>query len=86
MPNVNPNKPRYDSQRTRILAYLLEGHHITSQYALRHFVCARLASRITDIQQKNGYDVKRKKIQVTTADGGTAYVAEYWIDPADLNN
>jgi hypothetical protein len=86
MANINPNQPRSDSQRARILAFLLEGNHITSQYALRHFGCARLASRITDIQQKNGYGVKRKKVQVTTADGGTAYVAEYWIDPADLNN
>lgn len=84
MPNVNPDKPRSDSQRTRILAYLLEGHHITSQYALRHFGCARLASRIHEIQKTR--EVKRRMIQVTTADGGTARVAEYFIDPADLNN
>lgn len=80
MANINDNEPRSDTQRAKILDFLREGHRITSQEALRRFGCARLASRITDIQQKNGIEVKRKKIQVATADGGTAWVCEYWID------
>lgn len=80
MANINDNEPRSDTQRARILAFLQQGGKITSQEALRRFGCARLASRITDIQQKNGIEVKRKKIQVVTADGGTAWVAQYWIE------
>ncbi len=80
MANINDNEPRSDTQRAKILSYLLAGNKITSGEALRKFGCARLASRITDIQQKNGVEVKRRKIQVETAGGGTAWVCEYWIE------
>ena len=51
--NDNPNGISSESQNGRILAYLQDGETITALEALKLFKCFRLASRMTDLKNKN---------------------------------
>lgn len=50
--------PSVDTQNGMILNYLKSGNKINALQALRLFGCFRLASRIHDLQNKYGIEIK----------------------------
>jgi len=72
--NVNDNHESAKSQNAMILAYLQEGHSITSYESLNLFGCMRLASRINDLRNK-GYNIETTKVQTSTG----KWVAQYTL-------
>ena len=61
------------SQNDRILAHLKSGKPITSGYALAHFGCARLASRIYELRERGYSKIKSRLIEL---DSGK-FVSQY---------
>lgn len=49
-----------ESQKVRILKWLLKGRKLTQARAYELFECFRLAARILEIDRM-GYDIKKKK-------------------------
>lgn len=74
--NVNVNEKSSDSQRMRILDYMKSGKKITSLEALQKFGCFRLASRISDIRNDMGIDVKDEFVLLPNG----KRVKEYFIE------
>ncbi|WP_104932268.1 helix-turn-helix domain-containing protein [Vitreoscilla sp. C1] len=69
---MNSNSNQASTSHTKaILAYMQQGHALTSLDALRLFGCLRLAARIADIKAL-GYPVHTRKIKV-----GGKTVAQY---------
>lgn len=64
--NINENAISSESQNRRIADWLLAGHSITAMEALNMFGCFRLASRITDLKQRYGMDIKTDRITTST--------------------
>lgn len=79
-PSLFEEERHFASQTKTIYNYLMEGHRITSNDAQRIFGCARLASRICDIERQMGVTASRKRIPVTNRHGKEVWVNEYWID------
>lgn len=65
--NNNENPESSASQNKKIAEWLKAGNSITAIEALNMFGCFRLASRITDLRQKFGLDIKSGR--VTTSNG-----------------
>ena len=68
----------FDSQAKAVLAYMREGHTITSLEALRLFGIISFPRRILDIEKLTGIAPKRRRIQVTNRHGKQVYCNEYW--------
>ena len=66
------------SQASAILAHLQSGQSLTQLEARRLFGCARLASRIHELNTPVR-QISRRMILVPSREGGTARVAEYFI-------
>jgi hypothetical protein len=66
MNNINENLQSSESQNKRIAAWLQAGNTITALEALNMFGCFRLASRITDLKQKFGLDIKTGRVITPT--------------------
>ena len=68
---------RTKSQNEMILKYL-QTHKtgITPLQALQKFGCLRLSGRIYDLRDQ-GYDILTNMVEVKTADGDVARVAQY---------
>ena len=69
-----------ESQRAKILDWMLDGNRITPLEALRLFHCMRLGARIFELKE-NGVPIEDRYITVTDSDGKPTRVKEYWIDP-----
>lgn len=72
-----PSDNKRQTQCQRVLDYIDRFGGITSNGALYAFGCARLASRICDIESKTGLKFKRTREAVVTRLGGKAYVVRY---------
>ena len=72
--NINENHECSQSQESKILSYMLEGHRITGMEALELCGCWRLPARIADIK-KHGFNVQSRTI--VTESGKK--VKQYWI-------
>ncbi len=68
----------FESQAKAVLAYMREGHTITSLEALRLFGIISFPRRILDIEKLTGIAPKRRRIQVTNRHGKQVYCNEYW--------
>lgn len=79
-PSLFEEERHFASQTKTIYNYLMEGHHITSEEAKRRFGCARLASRICDIERQMGVTASRKRVPVTNRYGKDVWIKEYWIE------
>ena len=55
---------KIESQNKRIKKFLEEGRYITQMYALREFGCFRLASRIHDLRNDYGMDIKSEMVEL----------------------
>ena len=76
--NINPNPRRSRSQKARILAYLQEGYTLTPLEALNLFGTTKLATRVSELISEGEMIYKRPE-RVTTKDGGSARVMQYYI-------
>lgn len=85
-PEIEGQGEHYESQAKAVLAWMLEGHTITSLEALKRFGIISFPRRILDIEKLIGIPPKRKRIQVTNRSGKRVYVNEYWIDPDYVHN
>lgn len=83
-PEIEGQGDHYQSQARAVLAYMLEGHKITSLDALRLFGVISFPRRILDIEKLTGKAPRRKRIQVTNRAGKVVYCNEYWIEPGDI--
>jgi len=63
------------SQNDAILQHLQKGHTLTPMQALRKFNCLSLSSRISDLKNDRGYDVKSELVKV-----GKKMVAQYSME------
>lgn len=54
---------KIESQNKRIKKFLEEGGYITQMYAMREFGCFRLASRIFDLRNDYGMDIKSEMVE-----------------------
>lgn len=70
----------FKSQAEAVLAWMRDGHTITSLEALRRFGIISFPRRILDIEKMTGTAPKRKRIQVTNAAGKPVYVNQYWME------
>lgn len=64
-----------ESQNKRIKKFLEEGGYITQMYAMREFGCFRLASRIFDLRNDYGMDIKSEMVE----SNGKRF-AMYWLN------
>jgi len=85
MANENLNVESTNSQNAMILAYLRDGNKITPLEAERMFGCMRLGARIADLSDRLGYNLPRKRVQVTNRFGKEVWVMQYWVEDKDLN-
>lgn len=68
-----------ESQRVKILDWMLKGHRITGIEALRRFGSMRLGARIHELK-KRGWKVEDRFITIPDPDTGKEKrVKEYWI-------
>lgn len=77
-PEIDGQGEHYDSQAKAVLAWMRDGHTITSLEALRRFGIISFPRRILDIEKMTGTAPKRKRIQVVNRAGKTVYCNEYW--------
>jgi hypothetical protein len=73
-------QPHFESQAKAVLAYMREGHTITSLEALQLFGIISFPRRILDIEKLTGTAPKRKRIQVVNRAGKKVYVNRYWLE------
>ena len=78
MANINPNETQAQAQVRQIEAWLLKGKTLTSLEALHLFGCMRLASRISDLRLKFGYQDTIKVRKITLPSGKR--VAQYYFE------
>ena len=79
-PEIDGQGEHYDSQAKAVLAWMRDGHTITSLEALRRFGIISFPHRILDIEKMTGTAPKRKRIQVVNRAGKTVYCNEYWME------
>lgn len=72
-----PAESTRKNQCQRVLEYIDRFGGITSMGALHSFGCARLASRISDIEARSGHRFKRTREQVVTRLGNKANIVRY---------
>ena len=68
----------FDSQAKAVLAYMREGHTITSLEALRLFGIISFPRRILDIQKMTGIAPKRRRIKAVNRYGKEVSCNQYW--------
>ena len=73
-------QPHFESQAKAVLAYMEEGHTITSLEALRLFGIISFPRRILDIEKMTGKAPRRRRIETVNRYGKSVHVNEYWID------
>lgn len=66
------------TQQDRILEALKQGHTISPFMALNEFGCYRLSDVIWKLRNK-GYNIITDSVEVLTAHGDKATVANYWM-------
>lgn len=69
-------RPRPGTVAANILTVLESGRSLTAGTAWRNYGCARLAAVVCDLKRL-GWPIVAVTIEITTADGRTAHVAEY---------
>lgn len=72
--NINENEASSQSQKQKILEYMLSGKRITPLEALHYWNCFRLGARIADLRA-DGHEIKSEF--VVTPSGKR--VKSYWI-------
>jgi hypothetical protein len=76
---THPNEQRGRSQAAKILDYIRAHGAITPIDALIEIGCFRLGARIYDLKQ-DGHRIETRLVEVRTRTGGTARVAEYYLE------
>lgn len=71
--NINDNQITSASQTKLIAQWLKEGKTLTQMDALNMFGCFRLASRISDIKTKYGWQIATDKITTPTGKRVASY-------------
>lgn len=71
--NDNPNTQTSASQTARIKAALLRGETLTPMDALRRFGCFRLGTRIWDLRNKQGMDIRTEQFRTESGKIVAAY-------------
>ena len=81
MANVNPNTKSSESQKAKILAYMLAGNTITPLEALEKFGSFRLGARIADLKD-DGYEIQSRFVSTSTQ----KKVKQYWINTTNTQS
>ena len=84
--NIDPNPKRSTSQKQRILERLQAGEVLTPMDAILGRCGTKLATRISELINKEGHtEIQKKMVEVTNSDGTTAKVMSYFITEPKLN-
>lgn len=75
--NLNENAATSESQKLRILEFILTGCGLTQLQALNYFGCFRLPARISELRE-NGWPIRMRMIEVETI-YGKKHVAQYYL-------
>lgn len=73
-------KPKPRKQWQVILAYVQDGHRITSGQVWNDFGYSRLSDIVYKIEKRTGIVLKRRRIDVLNRNGEKCNVAEYWYE------
>lgn len=65
------------TQKERVIEYLNTHSTLTQMDALHDLGIARLASRVSELNLKDGFNIQSKMVEVKNRWGETATVAEY---------
>ena len=78
------NRKRKLSQKARILALLREGHTLTPMFIIHEIGCTKLATRVSELINKEGHtEIRKKEVYVADRDGAMVRVMSYYIEPKD---
>lgn len=84
--NNDPNPVRSKSQKQRILERLQAGEVLTPMDAILGRMGTKLATRVSELINKDGHtEIQKKMIEVTTADGTKTSVMSYRISEPKLD-
>ena len=72
------------SQKARILAMMREGITLTPMYVIREMGCTKLATRVSELINKDGHsEIRKKEVWVADRNDGLVKVMSYYIEPKD---
>jgi len=75
---------RRPSQKQQILALMREGHTITPMFIIHKIGCTKLATRISELINKEGHtEIRKKEVWVPCRDNEMVKVMSYYIDKKD---
>lgn len=78
--NIDPNPKRSTSQKQRILERLQAGEVLTPMDAILGRCGTKLATRISELINKEGHtEIQKKMVEVTNSDGTPTQVMSYFI-------
>ena len=78
------NKRRKPSQKQQILALLREGHTLTPMFIIHEIGCTKLATRISELINKDGHsEIRKREVYVADRDNEMVKVMSYYIEPKD---
>lgn len=78
--NIDPNPKRSKSQKQRILERLQAGEVLTPMDAILGRCGTKLATRVSELINKDGHtEIQKKMVDVLNADGTPTQVMSYFI-------
>lgn len=79
--NINEN---IDTQKKKILQYLLSGNYITPMIAVEKFNCMKLTNRIAEIQKQYDLRIDRMYNTKINDDGNRVVYMSYWLTSSQI--
>ena len=84
--NIDPNPKRSKSQKQRILERLQAGEVLTPMDAILGRCGTKLATRVSELINKDGHtEIQKKMVDVLNADGTPTQVMSYFITEPKLD-
>ena len=81
---MKPKRIRKPSKKAQILAMLRDGIVLTPMYAIHAIGCTKLATRVSELINKEGHsEIRKKEVWVADRDGEMIKVMSYYIAPED---
>ena len=73
-----------DTQKKKILQYLLQGNYITPMIAVEKFNCMKLTNRIAELQQQYDLRIDRMYNTRVNEDGNRVVYMSYWLTSSQI--
>jgi hypothetical protein len=73
-----------DTQKKKILQYLLQGNYITPMIAVEKFNCMKLTNRIAELQKQYDLRIDRMYNTKVNEDGNRVVYMSYWLTSSQI--